>query len=208
MKRLHRKDLYCWSSFYEPLNIDFNGFAWIRNGGNVLIDPLPLSPHDQAHLRTLGGAAWIVLTNSGHVRGAQQIAQDFQAQILGPAAEKEQFPVPCDGWLSEGEERFPGLRIFEMEGSKTPGELALVLDETTLITGDLIRAHRANALMMLLPEQGLKDARLAATSIKRLSRLPLIETVLVGDGWHLLQQGHLQLERLSATLEAALAQPG
>jgi hypothetical protein len=28
---------------------------WVRPGGNVAIDPLPLSPHDRKHLDTLGG---------------------------------------------------------------------------------------------------------------------------------------------------------
>jgi hypothetical protein len=28
-----------------------------------------------------------------------------------------------------------------MAGSKTPGELALILEKTTLITGDLVRGH-------------------------------------------------------------------
>ena len=45
MKRLHRKDLFGWSRFHEPLDIDFNGLAWIRPEGNVLIDPVPMSAH-------------------------------------------------------------------------------------------------------------------------------------------------------------------
>ena len=70
MKRLHRPDLYAWSSFDEGRDIDFNGVAWIRPDGNVLVDPLPMSGHDRAHLEALGGAALIVVTNSDHVRGS------------------------------------------------------------------------------------------------------------------------------------------
>lgn len=213
MKRLHRKDLYAWSVFNERLNIDFNAFAWIRppakgaEGGNVLIDPLPLTAHDEAHLRTLGGAAWIVVTNSDHLRGAKEIAAAFGAKTAGPAAEKEAFPLACDRWLKEGDELVPGLMTFELEGSKTPGELAFLLDGTTLISGDLIRAHRAGSLMTLLPEQKLKDAKLARASIARIALQATkhgggIEAVLVGDGWNVFRDGQKRLEELLASLPA------
>ena len=200
MKRLHRQDLYAWSVFNERLNIDFNAFALIRppaEGGNVLIDPLPLSVHDAEHLRSLGGAAWIVITNSDHVRGAKEIAEAFGAKIAGPAAEKESFPLRCDRWLAEGDELVPGLVAFELEGSKTPGEIALLLDGTTLFSGDLIRAHRAGELMTL--EQKLKDPKLARASIARVAKRGGIEAVLVGDGWNVFGDGQKQLEKLLAS---------
>jgi glyoxylase-like metal-dependent hydrolase (beta-lactamase superfamily II) len=184
MKRLHRRDLWCWSAFNEPLNIDFNSFVWTRPGGNVVIDPLPLSAHDAEHLRALGGAAWIVLTNSDHVRGARELAAAFGAKLAGPAAERAHFPVACDAWISEREPLLP-WRVFELAGSKTPGELALLIDDTTLVTGDLVRAHRPASLMMLQAAQGLRDDAAARESIARLSVLPHLEAVLVGDGWPL-----------------------
>ena len=148
MKRLHRKDLWCWSVFNERLDIDFNSFVWTRPDGNVVIDPLPMTAHDREHLGKLGGAAWIVLTNRDHVRGARELAAEFGAMIAGPAAERDGFPVACDAWLSEREPLFD-WRVFELDGSKTPGELALLIDGTTLVTGDLVRAHRAASLMTL-----------------------------------------------------------
>ena len=72
MKPLHRPDLFGWSRFDESRNLDFCSVAWVRPGGNVLIDPLPMSEHDLAHLEGLGGAALIVITNSDHTRGAQR----------------------------------------------------------------------------------------------------------------------------------------
>ena len=47
MKSLHRPDLYTWSTFDEARDVDFHGLCWHRPEGNVLIDPLPLSAHDQ-----------------------------------------------------------------------------------------------------------------------------------------------------------------
>lgn len=197
MKRLHRPDLFCWSCFDESRDIDFNSVAWIRPGGNVLIDPLPLSEHDRAHLQRLGGAAVVIVTNGDHTRAAQAIAQEFGAALLGPRAEREGFALACERWLGDGDEPVPGLRVFELHGSKTPGELALALEGTTLITGDLIRAHAPNTLH-LLPEAKLTDRAQAVTSIKRIvDTCPQIDTVLVGDGWPLFHGGAQALAALA-----------
>ena len=75
MKRLHRTDLYGWSAFDETRNLDFHSVLWVRPGGNVAIDPLPLSPHDRKHLDALGGVAFVVVTNADHVRNAEWLAR-------------------------------------------------------------------------------------------------------------------------------------
>jgi glyoxylase-like metal-dependent hydrolase (beta-lactamase superfamily II) len=199
MKTLHRPDLYAWSTFDEARNVDFHGVCWTRPEGNVLVDPLPLSPHDRAHLAELGGAAWIVITNSDHTRAAQEIAGWTGARIAGPAAEREAFPFPCDRWLQDGDEVVPGLRVVTLDGSKTPGELALVLEGSTLLTGDLVRAHRAGSLM-ILPDAKLVDKAAAIASVRRLAALPDIETVLVGDGWQAFGNGGEALRSLAARL--------
>ena len=197
MKRLHRKDLYGWSRFHEPLNIDFNSVVWVRGDGNVVIDPLPMSEHDLAHLRQLGGAAFIVITNSMHLRAGLELKKETGALLLGPGAEREK--LACDRYLSDGESVVPGLVVRELNGSKTPGELALVLEETTLITGDLVRAHRADTLMMLGPDQKLSDKAAAIASLRRLRELhPRIEAILVGDGWSLFREGDQRLAALLA----------
>jgi glyoxylase-like metal-dependent hydrolase (beta-lactamase superfamily II) len=202
MKRLHRRNLYCWSVFNERLDIDFNSFAWVHERGNVLVDPLPLSPHDRQHLKDLGGAAWIVLTNSSHVRAARELAAELGCRIAGPSAEQKDFPIPCDRWLKEGDEVHPGLRVLELEGSKTPGELALMLEDTTLIAGDLLRSHRAGELMLLKQEQGLKDAAKAVASLRKVLAFPRLEALLLGDGWSVFRDGRKLLEEFLNGLEA------
>ena len=132
--------MYGWSQFDETRNIDFHSVLWQRAQGNVLVDPLPLSEHDQAHLEQLGGAAWIVITNSDHARASQAVAELTGARIAGPALEQGEFPLQCDRWLANGDD-FEGLTVLALDGSKTPGELALLVEGTTLITGDLIDMH-------------------------------------------------------------------
>ena len=73
MKQLHRSDLFSWSVFNEERNIDLNGTLWLRPSGNILIDHLPFTEHDINHLKSLGGAAHVIITNSDHVRDAAEI---------------------------------------------------------------------------------------------------------------------------------------
>jgi Metallo-beta-lactamase superfamily len=196
MKALHRNDLFAWSAYNEALRLDFNSLLWTREGGNVLVDPLPLSLADEKHLDELGGVAHIILTNSAHLRNAREIALRTGVRVLGPRAEKETFPFACHLWLGDGDEPFPGLTVREMQGSKTEGELALVLEETTVIFGDLVRTARADALA-LLPAEKLRDATRARDSVRRVRDLhPRISNVLVGDGWCAFRHGGTLLDEL------------
>ena len=198
MKRLHRNDLYGWSVFDERLNIDFHSVLWVRPDGNVAVDPLPLSEHDTAHLEQLGSVSTIVITNSDHARASKHLAEATGARLVGPADERNQ--LECDAWLDDGDSVVPGLTVISLDGSKTPGELALLLEETTLITGDLIRAHEAGKLC-LLPDAKLSDKQKAVESVRRLSALPGIEAVLPGDGWPVFRGGAAALAKLAAEFD-------
>lgn len=198
MKQLHKPHLFAWSAFDEARNVDFNTTVWIRQDGNIVIDPMPLTDHDQAHLESLGGVAWVVMTNSDHIRSAQQLAEQFGAKLAAPAAERDTWPFACDAWLSDGDELVEGLTARTCDGSKTPGELVLQLDGDTLVTGDLIRAHKGGSLMML-PDPKLTDRAAAERSVARLAALPDVDAVLVGDGWHLFSGGAAALQALVPT---------
>jgi glyoxylase-like metal-dependent hydrolase (beta-lactamase superfamily II) len=199
VKRLHREDLWGWSTFDEARNIDFHGVLWARVDGNIAFDPLPLSEHDAAHVESLGGVATIVITNSDHVRAADAMRKRWRAEVLGPSAERDQFPLTCDGWLADGDEVVPGLIALELAGSKTPGELALLLDGSTLITGDLVRAHEGGKLCML-PDGKLRDRDAAVASVHRLAELDDLDAVLVGDGWPIFRDGSRALRLLASSL--------
>ena len=196
MKSLHRDDLFGWSQFDETRNVDFNSTVWVREAGNIVIDPMPLSDHDRSHLEALGGAAWVVITNSDHIRSAREVAAWSGASLAAPAGEKETWPFTCDRWLQDGDEVVPGLSVIALQGSKTPGELALVIEGHTLVTGDLVRAHRGGALM-LLPDSKLADPAKAAASVRRLADIQTIEAVIVGDGWHVFRGGAARLRALA-----------
>lgn len=199
MKRLHRPDLFGWSQFNEDRDIDFHSVLWTRPEGNVMVDPLPLSAHDESHLAELGGVAIIVITNSDHVRDVRTISGQSGAVVYGPGGERETFPVQCDRWLQDGDEVVPGLQVLAVKGSKTPGELVLLLEGSTLITGDLIRAHEGGRLC-LLPDAKLADKEAALGSLGRLAGLPGIDAVLTGDGWPVFRSGGARLHELVSTM--------
>ncbi len=195
MKALHKNNLYCWSLFDEARNIDFHSYLWVREGGNIAFDPLPLTAHDREHLNSLGDLHAIIISNSDHVRHAEHLAAETGAEIWGPAAEKESFPIACARWLSEGKALVDGLDLYSLSGSKTAGELAFVIEKDTLITGDLIRAHKGGSLCML-PDAKLKDIVKAKESVVRLASIGGIHAILPGDGWPVFRDGDKVLSEL------------
>ncbi len=195
MKQLHRPDLFAWSAFDESRNVDFNGTVWVRAEGNIVIDPMPMTSHDQAHLEALGGAAWVVVTNSDHIRAAQEVAEHFGAELAGPIGEQHVWPWTCDVWLGDGDVLVEGLTAHTVSGSKTPGEIALLIEGHTLVTGDLIRAHKGGSIM-LLPDPKLTDKAAAQASAAKLAALGA-DAVIVGDGWPLFSGGVAALNGLA-----------
>lgn len=195
MKRTHRPDVRCWSRFDEARDLDFNAWAWVRGGRTVLIDPLPLSDHDRAELEAAGPVTHVVVTNSDHTRASAEIAARYGAIIVGPEGERDRLGVACDRWVDTGDEIVEGLVAIAMEGSKTPGELALLLEATTLVTGDLVRGPAGGGLA-LLPPNKLADPAKARASVRGLLELKHIDAVLVGDGWPVFRDGRARLEEL------------
>ncbi len=199
MKSLHKNNLYCWSEFNPERNIDFHSYVWVREKGNIVFDPLPLTDHDKAHLDSLGKVGHIIISNSDHVRNAKELASETGAALWGPEGEKENFPLECARWLGEVQNLVEGLDVYSLAGSKTAGELAFVVEGDTLITGDLIRAHCAGKLC-ILPVGKLKDLNKAINSVKKLAGIDGIKAILPGDGWPVFSHGEVAMSELVAAI--------
>jgi hypothetical protein len=202
MKLLHKPNLYGWSVFNEERNLDFHSVFWRRAQGNVAIDPLDLSAHDQLHVASLGGIQEIILTNSDHVRATAKLAAASQARVWAPALERAAFASLGAESLNDGDEPLPGLRVLTLHGSKTPGELALLLEGDTLVVGDLVRGHVAGRLN-LLPDAKLTNKAQALESLTRLAAIEQLDAVLVGDGWPVFRGGKAALQALAAELRGS-----
>jgi metallo-beta-lactamase superfamily protein len=200
MKTLHKSNLFCWSVFDEERNVDFHSVFWTSAHGNVAIDPLPLSEHDRRHMEALGGLQDIVITNSDHVRGAAELAALTGARVWGPALELDRLRHLDAHAAKDGQQPIAGLEVFELHGSKTPGELAFLIEHHTLVVGDLVRGQRAGRLN-LLPDAKLTDRSAALKSLSRLTELSGIDAVLVGDGWPVFHGGRHALNALLIELE-------
>ena len=200
MKALHRSGFFGWTEFNPERNLDFHSVLWVRPEGNIAFDPLPLSEHDQAHLLSLGKLAIICVSNSDHLRDALFLAELTGAEVWAPSAEEDIATYACQRWLKDSEEPIPGLKIFAMQGSKTPGELAFLIQGHTLITGDLLRAHQAGQLC-LLPDSKLTDKTAARRSVQRFSELNDLQAILTGDGWPIFRDANKILTELLETFK-------
>ena len=199
MKLLHKDNLYCWSEFNEDRNIDFHGYLWVRAEGNVVFDPLPLTHHDENHLKSLGGVTYIIISNSDHIRNAEKLAEQTGAQVWGPGGEAKGFPIKCTKWLNDGDKVLEGLDIYSLSGSKTHEELAFLIEGETLITGDLVRAHSGGKLCML-PDTKLINTEEAKGSVKRLAAIRGVKAILPGDGWPIFRDGEQVLSELAKSI--------
>ena len=100
--------------------------SWVREQGNILIDPVPMSAGDAAQLDALGGAALIVLTNRDHERDAVAFKERTGAQIVAHEADAPLFALAVDRTVADGEEIVPDLRVLHLAHGKSPGEIALL----------------------------------------------------------------------------------
>lgn len=199
MKAIHKSNLYCWSQFNEDRNIDFYSYLWIREKGNIVFDPLPLTNHDKNHLNSLGKLSHIIISNSDHIRDAKELAAETGAEIWGPEAEKDDFPIECSKWIGESKSLIDGLDVYCLTGSKTNGELAFVVEGETLITGDLIRSHSGGKLC-ILPKGKLQNLDEAINSVKKLAGIEGIKAILPGDGWPVFRDGEILMSELVASI--------
>ena len=192
MKQLMLGDIYCWSRFSEERQIDFNGHLWVRQEGNVLIDPVPMIDSDLAQLEELGGAEWIVITNRDHEREAADFKERTGARIAVHAADADAMGADADRLLEDGDEVVAGLVVVHLEYGKSPGEIALHWpDRRVMVAGDLVVGAPMGKFTLLMDEK-LEDAPRAALQLRKLMALEF-DVMLVGDGHSVFQDARQRL---------------
>jgi len=193
MKRLSLDNFYSWSVFSDQRQIDFSGHLWVREGGNVLIDPVAISESDLTQLQELGGAAFIVATNRDHARMSVFFREQTGAQVLAHEEDVASFSFSIDRELVDGEEVVPGMEVVHLRHGKSPGEIALVWPELrAAFVSDLVWGGPSGSLSFL-PDEVLADPRRAALEVRKLLAYPELDTILVGDGDSLFGNGRARL---------------
>ena len=76
---------HAWSLWQPERGMFFTSFLWVREGGNVVFDRLPLSDDERA-VDALGGVTTILLTNRDHERAAAATRERFGARVLRASA--------------------------------------------------------------------------------------------------------------------------
>jgi len=188
MKTTVLDGLYTWGRFQPDRGIEFNGFLWVRDGGNVLFDPMPLDADERALLDERGGARWIVVTNADHLRASVELADELGAELVAPAEERERLGEAAervDAWYGAGAPLPPELaddvEVHELRGGKSAVEMALYLRPLrALLFGDVVRSH-ASGRLQLLPDPKLADRGRVVESLAALRPLE-VRAVLLGDG--------------------------
>lgn len=187
MKQVMFDDMYCWSVFNEDRQIDFNGHLWVREGGNVLIDPVPMSEGDLRQFDEMGGAKWIVITNRDHEREAAFFKRRTGAEVVAHAVDAPLLKVEVDRTVEDGGRIVAGLRVVHLRYGKSPGEMALYWSKRGLVlAGDLIVGAPVGKFSLLMDEK-LEDPPQAALELRKLLALSF-DAILVGDG-HSIMQG-------------------
>ncbi len=199
MKRVMFDDLYTWSVFNEEKQFDFNGYLWMREQGNILIDPVPMSASDAAQLDALGGASLIVLTNRDHERDAVAFQERTGAQIVAHEADAPLFELSVERTVTDGEEIVPDLRVLHLAHGKSPGEIALLWrGGSVAFIGDYVWGHPVGKLV-LGAEPAVADPAQAALQLRKLLAVPQLDALLLGDGHSIC---HGARDALQAMLEA------
>lgn len=192
MKRLILDDIYTWSVFSEIRQIDFNGYLWVRDEGNIVIDPVEMSETDQKQLEKLGGAKWIIITNRDHEREAEAFQKWTKAEIIVHEADAELIDIKPTRTIKDGETIVPGLRAIHLQYGKSPGEIALYFsDKNAILFGDIVAGEPMGSLSLLADEK-LEDPSKAALQLRKVLALRF-NTVLVGDGHSIFKDGEQEL---------------
>ena len=167
MKRLIFEDIYSWSVFSEARQIDFNGHLWIREEGNIAIDPVEMSDADRAQFEQLGGAKWIVITNRDHEREAAAFQEWTGAEVIVHEADADLLENKPSRTIRDGETIVPGLRAVHLPFGKSPGEIALYFsDKQAVLFGDIVAGEPMGRLTLLANEK-LEDAPKAAMQLRK-----------------------------------------
>jgi uncharacterized cupin superfamily protein len=170
---------YAWSAWQPSRNMFFSSFLLVREDGNIAFDPLPLDERDAREIDDLGGVATILLTNRDHERAAAAMRDRFASRVLCSRREAELFEMTVDGTFDT--EALPGITAVPLEGAKTPGEVAFLIQGlATAVVGDAILGTPAGALSFLDAAK-LADPQALALSLRRLWN-PAVKALLLGDG--------------------------
>jgi uncharacterized cupin superfamily protein/glyoxylase-like metal-dependent hydrolase (beta-lactamase superfamily II) len=180
MQKTSVSDIWTWKRWQPDRSMDFN--SWFIKGSelNLVVDPLEPDADDLKQIEEMGGVAWVVITNRDHERATKTFVERFGAKVAASSLDADELGVSVTQRLG-ADEAFHGWRVIELDGFKTPGEIALLSQSRrAVILGDALWGDPAGSLRFM-PDAKLRDPQAAVLSMRRV-RAVWPENVLVGDG--------------------------
>jgi uncharacterized cupin superfamily protein/glyoxylase-like metal-dependent hydrolase (beta-lactamase superfamily II) len=161
-------DVWTWKRWQPDRSMDFNSWFCKADGLNMVVDPLEPDADDLRQIEEMGGVDWVVVTNRDHERATKFFVDRFEAKVAAGAG--------------DADELFHGWRVIELEGFKSPGEIALYSNtRRTVVLGDSLWGDPAGSLRFM-PDAKLEDPQRAVLSMRRVRGIVRLENILVGDG--------------------------
>lgn len=199
--------IYTWSWLSQRHGYDFNGYAFKSSEGLIVIDPAIMEEGDLDELEGLGTPTHIILTNKDHERMAYDLRNRFNARIHIQKNDAPLLKQPTDHIFEDGDTLPGGLRAICVPDNKSPGETALLLPRGRgiLFIGDAVIGWPKGEFS-LLPTQIYKDPQRAKEGIRRLLDYDY-DTVLVGDGESVLENGKEAIDRFLKRKDVHLTLP-
>jgi uncharacterized cupin superfamily protein len=173
-------DVWTWKRWQPDRSMDFN--SWFCKGDvNIVVDPLEPDADDLRQIEEMGGVDWVVVTNRDHERATKLFVDRFEAKVAAGDRYADELSLGVTQRLGD-DDLFHGWRVIELEGFKSPGEIALYSSvRRTVILGDSLWGDPAGSLRFM-PDAKLEDPQRAVLSMRRVRGVVRLENILVGDG--------------------------
>lgn len=199
--------IFMWSWLSPKHNYNFNGYAFKSNDKLVVIDPAIMDTLNMELLQKLGTPVHILLTNKDHERMAYEMRDWFGAKIHIHKSDAPLLKQSPDHTFDDGDILPGNLRAINISDNKSPGETALLLSQGKgiLFIGDAIIGWPKGEFS-LLPTTIYKDPKKAKEGIKVLLGYDY-NTVLVGDGEPVLEDGKGTINRFLGRMDVHLTLP-
>lgn len=174
-------DVWTWKRWQSERSMDFNSWFCKGDGLNIVFDPLEPDADDLRQIEELGGVDWVVVTNRDHERATKLFVDRFEAKVAAGDRDADELSVGVTQRFGD-DDLFHGWRVIELEGFKSPGEIALSSNvRRTVILGDSLWGDPAGSLRFM-PDAKLEDPQRAVLSMRRVRGVVRLENILVGDG--------------------------
>ncbi|MEK9629813.1 MAG: MBL fold metallo-hydrolase [Nitrospinota bacterium] len=185
-------DIFTWSEFSEEKQLNFNGYLLVSEEESVLIDPPGMSDTDLTELGERAGRnsasplKAILLTNVHHERASGELAAKLNVPVWIHEKDYAGLERKAEKTFNSDEGLPCGLKTFNFENQKSPGESGFFLEERRLMfVGDALIGKVPGKVNMLPPEK-YNDFAQAKNGLHKIFDFDF-DCLLVGDGESILQ---------------------